>query len=76
MTKAALIKSGDKRLLINEKPPEVDCRVVAEDNYNDILQTFKEIRTWDVKRYVNGSGELMPIEIRKKIAEFLDEHGI
>jgi hypothetical protein len=76
MTKAALIKSGDKRLLINEKPPKVDCRVVAEDNYNDILQTFKEIRTWDVKRYVNGSGELMPIEIRKKIAEFLDEHGI
>jgi 5'(3')-deoxyribonucleotidase len=76
MTKTALIKSGDKRLLINEKPPEVDCRVVAEDNYNDILQTFKEIRTWDIKRYVNGSDGLMPIEIRKKIAEFLDEHGI
>ncbi len=76
MRRAGVIKAGDKKLLINNEPPKVDCRVVADDNYNEILEVFKEIRNWDVKRYINGSGELMPQPIRKKVADFLEQHGL
>ena len=76
MRRAEVIKAGDKKLLINNEPPKVDCRVVADDNYNEILEVFKEIRSWDVKRYINGSGELMPQPIRKKVAGFLEQHGL
>lgn len=76
MRQAELIKAGDNKLLINNEPPKVDCRVVADDNYNEILQVFKEIRSWDIKRYMDGSGELMPLHIRKKVAEFLEKHGL
>ena len=74
MTKAELIKAGDKRLLINGVPPKVDCRVVAEDNYQEILETLKEIRAWDIQNYVNGNGVLMPQTIRQKIQIFLEQH--
>ena len=47
MRRAEVIKAGDKKLLINNEPPKVDCRVVADDNYNEILEVFKEIRSWD-----------------------------
>lgn len=76
MKRAEVIKAGDKKLLINNEPPKVDCRVVADDNYNEILEVFKEIRSWDIKRYINGSGELMPQPIRKNIADFLEQHGL
>jgi hypothetical protein len=74
MKRAYVIKAGDKKLLLNGEPPKVNCMVVAEDNYNEILKAFKDIRDWDIKRYINGSGELLPQAIRKCIADFISQH--
>lgn len=73
---AAKIKAGDKKLLINGSPPRVDCRVVAEDNYQEILQTFQKIKEWDISEYVNGNERLLPYPIRKVIFNFLRQHGL
>lgn len=76
MTKADLVLAGDKRVLINGEPPRVDIRIVADDNYKDILEVFKAIKAWDVKRYIEGSGELMPYPIRRSIGDFLNQHEV
>jgi hypothetical protein len=37
MIEPILIKAGDKRILINGFPPQVDCRVLAEEFYKQLL---------------------------------------
>jgi len=37
------IKAGDKRLLLNGKRPLVDCRVIAEQNYQDLVDIKQQI---------------------------------
>lgn len=41
--KPILIKAGDKTVLLNGNPPRVDCRVVAESYYQDMLNHIKNI---------------------------------
>lgn len=36
MIEPILIKAGDDRILVKGSPLEVDCRVIAEDNYQEL----------------------------------------
>jgi hypothetical protein len=36
------IKAGDTRLLINGNPPLVDCRVIAESNYQRLIHASQQ----------------------------------
>jgi len=38
MIEPILLKAGDARLKINGQPPLVDCRVIAEENYQDLIE--------------------------------------
>ena len=40
--------------------PKVDCRVWAEDSYQEILEILKEVRTKDIQTYVDGKSPLLP----------------
>ncbi len=52
--------------------PIVDCRLWAEENYQEILEIIKEVRREDIQRYVNGEAALLPHRIRKQIADFIE----
>ncbi len=56
-----LIKAGDRRLLLGmlKMPPELDCRVVAEDYYQNML---KEIAHW--KGCVELLKDILEIELK------------
>ena len=41
MIEPILIKAGDTRVLLNGHPPKVDCRVVSEENYKQLLLNKK-----------------------------------
>lgn len=77
MRKAELVRAGSNAVLVNGSPLPWDFRVVADNNYQDILQTFKEIRDWDIKRYLNGDeNNLIPLDLRRKIQDFLEQHNL
>lgn len=69
-----LIKAGDKRVLLGilSSPPKVDCRVISEDNFQEIANILKEIRGLDIQGYFAGQ-KLLPQETRIKIHNFLKE---
>jgi len=73
-----LIKAGADNLLlghINPSPPQVDCRVWAEDSYQEVLEILLEVRKKDIKRYVDGKSPLLPQPLRKRIHDFLSSNG-
>lgn len=43
MTHPILIKAGDDRVKINGQPPLVDCRILAEQNYQAMMSIFKDL---------------------------------
>lgn len=44
-----LTKKGDKRVLLNGEPPKVDCRVLAEETFQELLVTYIEKRTQELE---------------------------
>ena len=44
-----LIKKGDKRVLLNGKPPRVDCRIIAEDTFQEMFLVYLEKRTIEIQ---------------------------
>lgn len=72
MTLPQLIKAGDKRVSLGilASPPKVDCRVIAEDNFQEIATILKDIRVLDIQGYFNGQ-KLLSQETRIKIHNFL-----
>jgi hypothetical protein len=47
MIEPILLKAGDERLNINGQPPKVDCRVIAEDQYQKLLNPKRD---WDIRK--------------------------
>lgn len=72
-----LIKSGDTRVLLGKDstPPKVDCRVWAEDSYQEVLEILLEVRRKDIQMYVDGENPLLPQPLRKRIHDFLSSNG-
>jgi len=73
-----LIKAGDSKILLgkSQTPPKVDCRVWAEDSYQEVLEILLEVRTKDIETYVNGETPLLPQRLRKHIHDFLSSNGL
>ena len=73
-----LIKAGDSRILLgkSQTPPKVDCRVWAEDSYQEVLEILKAVRKEDIETYVNGEAPLMTQRLRKHIHDFLSSNGL
>lgn len=74
-----LIKAGSTNVLlgqINPEPPKVDCRVWAEDSYQEILEILVAVRKNDIQKYMKGESPLMPQPLRKRIHEFLSSNGL
>lgn len=73
-----LIKAGDSKILLgkSQTPPKVDCRVWAEDSYQEVLEILREVRTKDIEAYVNGEAPLLPQKLRKRIHDFLSSNGL
>ena len=44
MSDPILLKTGDRRVLINREPPKVDCRIVAEDYYQKMQSENERIK--------------------------------
>lgn len=76
MTIPHLIKAGDHRVRLGErqKPPKVDCRVWAEENYQNVLEILREVRDKDIETYVNGEKPLLPQKLRKRIHDFISSN--
>lgn len=72
-----LIKAGDTKVLLGESktPPKVDCRVWAEDSYQEVLEILLEVRKKDIQMYVDGEKPLLPQPLRKRIHDFLSSNG-
>ena len=72
-----LIKAGSTNVLLGQicpEPPKVDCRVWAEDSYQEVLEILEAVRTTDIQRYVDGESSLFPQLLRKRIHEFLKQN--
>lgn len=71
------IKAGDLKLGLGESmtPPKVDCRVISEDLYQELLQILDDVRSNDIQNYIDGSEKLLPLELRKKIHDFVTSNG-
>lgn len=71
-----LIKAGDNTIGFGQtmSPPKVDCRVWAEDSYQEVLEILKEVRKKDIETYVNGEIPLLPQKMRKRIHDFIAEN--
>lgn len=68
-----LIKKGNHSVLLgmHKTPPEVDCRVWAEDNYQEVVDMISEIRQYDIESYVNSGTALLPHQLRQRMQKFL-----
>ena len=68
-----LIKSGDDRVKLGafNYLPKVDCRVVAEDNFQELIALLKDIKEVDILGFVNGQKGLLPHFIRRQIHQIL-----
>lgn len=78
MTVPELIKAGDERLKLGHpfsSPPKVDCRVVSEYNYQQILKILQKVRQHDLQLYQSGK-ETMPISLRAAIRDVLESHEL
>ena len=73
-----LIKAGDSRVLLgkSQTPPKVDCRVWAEDSYQEVLEILRDVRTRDIETYIYGEGTLLPQKLRKRINDLLSSNGL
>jgi len=73
-----LIKAGDSKILLgkSQTPPKVDCRVWAEDSYQEVIEILQEVRKKDIEKYLNGEAPLLPQRLRKYIHDFLSSNGL
>ena len=74
-----LIKAGSAKVLLgqsNPQPPKVDCRVWAEDSYQEIVEILSHVRKADIERYIEGERPLLPQPLRKRLHEFLSLNGL
>jgi len=73
-----VIKKGDNTIGLGQSmsPPKVDCRVWAEDSYQEILEILKEVRAKDIQKYVDGESPLLPQTLRKRLFDFLTANGL
>ena len=73
-----VIKKGDNRIGLGQSmsPPKVDCRVWAEDSYQEIIEILAEVRKRDIRTYVEGESPLLPQVLRKRIFDFLTANGL
>lgn len=72
-----LVKSGSTtvKLGVNSEPPKVDCRVWAEDSYQEIVSVIHEVMKKDIESYIKGESPLLPQQLRMKIYMFLKENS-
>ena len=73
-----LIKAGDLSLGLGESmtPPQVDCRVVAENYYQEMLGMLKEVKNYE-KQYIWLLGiPLFKGKLSERIQEFIDAHEL
>ena len=70
-----LIKKGDNRVGLGPSmsPPGVDCRVWAEDSFQEILEILTEVRKRDIQTYIDGQMPLLPQALRKRLHDFLED---
>jgi len=52
-------------------PPLVDCRVWAEEHYQEIIEILNEVRKNDIQKYIDGESSLLPQYLRKRLNDFL-----
>ena len=73
-----VIKKGDNRIGLGQSmsPPKVDCRVWAEDSYQEIIEILAEVRKRDIRTYVEGESPLLPQVLRKRLFDFLTANGL
>ena len=73
-----VIKKGDNTIGLGQSmsPPRVDCRVWAEDSYQEILEILTEVRKRDIRTYVEGESPLLPQVLRKRLFDFLSSNGL
>ena len=73
-----LIKKGDNTIGLGQSmsPPKVDCRVWAEDSYQEIIEILAEVRKRDIRTYVEGESPLLPQVLRKRLFDFLTANGL
>ena len=73
-----VIKKGDNSIGLGQSmsPPKVDCRVWAEDSYQEVIEILQEVRTKDIETYVNGEAPLLPQVLRKRLFDFLTANGL
>lgn len=73
-----VIKKGDNTIGLGQSmsPPKVDCRVWAEDSYQEIIEILAEVRKRDIRTYVEGESPLLPQVLRKRIFDFLTANGL
>jgi hypothetical protein len=73
-----VIKKGDNTIGLGQSmsPPRVDCRVWAEDSYQEILEILNEVRKRDIRTYVEGESPLLPQALRKRLFDFLSSNGL
>ena len=71
------IKAGDLKLGLGKSmtPPKVDCRVISEDLYQELVQMLDDVRSNDIQNYIDGSEKLLPLELRKRIHDFVTSNG-
>jgi hypothetical protein len=70
-----LIKKGDSRVGLgySMSSPKVDCRVWAEDSYQEVLEILTEVRKRDIQTYIDGQMPLLPQALRKRLQDFLED---
>jgi len=66
-----LIKAGDPRLLINSMPPKVDCRVLSEYYYIDMVANNASLTTEN--KELKGKVDMLVKEL-KEIHKYLGSH--
>ena len=73
-----VIKKGDNTIGLGQSmsPPKVDCRVWAEDSYQEIIEILAEVRKRDIRTYVEGESPLLPQVLRKRLFDFLTANGL
>jgi hypothetical protein len=48
------IKAGSKKVLLNGCPPKVDCRVISEENYAELMRAYHDMK--DLRRALGIGG--------------------
>ena len=78
ITAPILIKAGDIRIRINGNTPPVDCRILAEEAYQNLLDAllFSYGAILDAISLKDGLDKATGETVIKMITEQLDKHGV